>query len=163
YSNDSVRNNLVVRNKDTKEPNILILAHMDTVFPKGTATERPFSISENYAYGPGVIDMKASHVMLYYAIKNLIDKNDDSYKNIEIIFNNDEEIGTTFSRELIETQTKNKKYVLVLEPARVDGSIVSARRGVGSYTLEVVGKAAHAGIEPEKGFNAIQELALKIP
>jgi len=163
YPNETVGNNLVVRHKDAKQPNILILAHMDTVFPEGTAAERPFSIENNYAYGPGVIDMKASHVMLYYAIKNLIDKNNDSYKNIEILLNSDEEIGTTFSRELIETQARDKDHVLVLEPARVDGSIVSSRRGVGSYTLEVIGKAAHAGIEPEKGRNAIQELSLKIP
>jgi len=163
HPNDTFGNNLVLTHKDADQPEILILAHMDTVFPKGTVAERPYTSEGNYAYGPGVIDMKASHVMLYHAIKKLIEQDDNSYKNIEILLNSDEEIGTISSRNLIESQAKNKKYTLVLEPARVDGSIVSSRRGVGSYTLEATGKAAHAGIEPEKGISAIQELALKIP
>lgn len=163
HEHSTLGNTLVLKHEEAKKPDILILAHMDTVFPKGTVASRPFSIEGNYAYGPGVIDMKASHVMLYYAICELINKKDESYKNIELIFNSDEEIGSESSRKIIESQAKNKKYTLVLEPARVDGSIVSARRGVGNYILEVTGKAAHAGIEPEKGRSSIQELALKIP
>src|SRR5699024_1652992 len=163
YSNQNRGNNLVLRHQESKEPEILILAHMDTVFEKGTTKIRPFSIEGNYAFGPGVIDMKASHVMLYFAICELIKKEDNSYKNIEIIFNSDEEIGAETSKSLIENRAQAKKYALVLEPARKNGSIVSSRRGVGDYTLEINGKAAHAGIAPDKGVSAIEALAYKIP
>lgn len=158
----NVGNNLVIRHKDAVDPEILIAAHMDTVFPKGTANDRPFTISDGKAYGPGVIDMKASQVMVYFTLKALIEKNVSGYKNVEIILNSDEEIGTKSSRRLIENATSGKKWALVVEPARADGSIVSSRRGVGTYKLKVKGKAAHSGIEPEKGISAIEELAHKV-
>ena len=124
---------------------------MDTVFPEGTAMERPFRIEGNRAYGPGVIDMKASHASVLYAIKALIYQGVEGYKNVRIVLNSDEEIGSPTSREIIEREAKGRKYALVMEPARKDGSLVSARRGKGNYTLIVEGKAAHSGIEPEKG------------
>ncbi|KKI90296.1 carboxypeptidase [Bacillus sp. SA1-12] len=155
-------NHLIIEHKDAKEPKIIILAHMDTVYPQGTAVERPFRIQRNRAYGPGVIDMKASHAALLYAVKALINEGYHGHKDIRIVFNSDEEIGSPSSRKLIEREAKGKKYALVLEPARKDGSIVSARRGKGNYTLIVEGKAAHSGIEPEKGRSAIEELAHKI-
>jgi glutamate carboxypeptidase len=163
HQNKERGDNLVLSHQESDRPNILVLAHMDTVFPKGTAANRPFTVKGDYAYGPGVIDMKASHVMLYFAICELIRTENDSYKNIEIVLNSDEEIGTGSSRAIIEQQAKDKDCVLVLEPARADGSIVSARRGTGTYELEVHGKAAHSGIEPEKGRSAIEALAYKIP
>lgn len=155
-------NNLIVKHKEAVNPEIIIIAHMDTVFMKGTAAERPFTIKGERAYGPGVIDMKASHVTLLYAIKSLITENKSSFKNIQIIFNSDEEIGTITSRELIVEQARGKKYALIMEPARRDGSLVSARRGGGRYTIHVKGKAAHSGIEPQNGHSAIEELAHKI-
>ncbi|MGM7722400.1 M20 family metallopeptidase [Metabacillus sp. Hm71] len=155
-------NHLIIEHKDAKEPKIIILAHMDTVYPKGTAMVRPFHIKGNRAYGPGVIDMKASHAALLYAVKALKNEGYKGYKNIRLVFNSDEEVGSPTSREIIEREAKGKKYALVLEPARKDGSIVSARRGKGNYTLIVEGKAAHSGIEPEKGRSAIEELAHKI-
>lgn len=155
-------NCMVLSHKDALNPNILVLAHMDTVYPKGTALERPFNIQGDRAYGPGIIDMKVSQVMLYYTIKHLIETKDDSYKKIEIILNGDEQIGSSFSRTIIEERARLKEYVLVLEPARVDGSIVSARRGIAQYELEVKGIAAHTGIDPSKGINAITEIAHKI-
>ena len=135
---------------------------MDTVFPKGTVVQRPFTIEGERAYGPGVIDMKASQVTLLYAIKSLVDSNDPSYKNIQIVLNSDEEIGSPSSRSLIEKCAEDKGYALVMEPARKDGSLVSSRRGKGNYTLHVKGRAAHSGIEPEKGRSAIEELAHKV-
>ena len=155
-------NNISLKHKDAKDPEIIAIAHMDTVFPEGTAAERPFSIQGDRAYGPGVIDMKASHVMLYHAVKALSEAGDESYKNIEILLTSDEEIGSVSSRSVIEAHSKAKKYALVLEPARADGSIVSARRGAGSYELEITGKAAHSGIEPDNGRSAIRELAHKV-
>ncbi len=157
-------NHLIVRKKnvDPSKPTILILTHMDTVFEKGTARERPFSIKGNRAYGPGVIDMKASLVSVYYAINALLENEKESVGQVEILLTSDEEMGSQTSRELIEKHARNKKFALVMEPARKNGAIVSARRGKGLYTLEVIGKAAHSGIEPEKGRSAIEELAYKI-
>ncbi|HGN0867750.1 TPA: M20 family metallopeptidase [Providencia alcalifaciens] len=143
-------------------PEILILLHLDTVFPKGTVAERPFSIEGDRAYGPGVIDMKGSHVMVYQVIKQLYATNDERYKKIEVLLNCDEEIGSISSRPIIEECAKGKRYALVMEPARANGAIVSARRGVGTYVLTIQGKASHSGIAPEAGISAIQELAFKI-
>ncbi|QNF30348.1 M20 family metallopeptidase [Metabacillus elymi] len=155
-------NHLIIEHKDAIDPNIIILAHMDTVFPRGTAAERSFRIEGNRAYGPGVIDMKASQVSVLYAIKALVNEGYEGYKRIRIVLNSDEEIGSPSSREIIEREAKGKKYALVMEPARKDGSLVSSRRGKGNYTLIIEGKAAHSGIEPEKGRSAIEELAHKI-
>ncbi|MCM3442292.1 M20 family metallopeptidase [Metabacillus halosaccharovorans] len=155
-------NHLVIEHKESINPSIVILAHMDTVFPKGTVLERAFRIEGQRAYGPGVIDMKSSHAAVLFAIKALINERDEAYKHIKIILNSEEEIGSPTSKSLIEKEAKNTKYALVMEPARKDGSLVSARRGKGNYTLIVEGKAAHSGIEPEKGRSAIEELAHKI-
>ncbi|ATG17355.1 carboxypeptidase [Providencia alcalifaciens] len=146
----------------TTTPEILILLHLDTVFPKGTVAERPFSIEGDRAYGPGVIDMKGSHVMVHQVIKQLYATQDERYKKIEVLLNCDEEIGSISSRTVIEQCAKGKRYALVMEPARANGAIVSARRGVGTYVLTIQGKASHSGIAPEAGISAIQELAYKI-
>ena len=162
FTNETFGNNYRLRHKEAKEPNILILAHLDTVFPKGTVAERPFSIEGDRAYGPGVIDMKASHVLVYYAIKALYESGNEAYKDVEILLNCDEEIGSKSSRALIESSAQGKKAALVMEPARANGAIVSARRGVGTYQLKIEGKASHSGIAPEAGISAIQELSYKI-
>lgn len=145
-----------------KQAHIFIVAHLDTVFPQGTAARRPFTIKEDRAYGPGVIDMKASHVLVYYAMRALMETGCTAYKNVEILLNCDEELGSVNSRALIEQYAKNKSCALIMEPARANGAIVSARRGVGIYTLSIAGKASHAGIAPTEGISAIQELAYKI-
>lgn len=155
-------NHLLIQHKEATEPEIIIVAHMDTVFPDGTAAERPFTIKGDRAYGPGVIDMKASQVALLYALKALIVRGQSGYKNVFILLNSDEEIGSHTSRLLIEEKAKGKRYAFIMEPARKDGSIVSSRLGGGNYVLSVQGKAAHSGIEPQNGCNAIDELAHKI-
>ena len=155
-------NNLVIQHKDANNPKIILVAHMDTVFPKGTVAERPFRIEGDRAYGPGVVDMKSSHVELLYALKALQQAGIKSYENVQVILNSDEEIGSKTSRAIIEENSKGKEYALIMEPARKDGSLVSSRRGGGRYTLIVKGKAAHSGIEPQNGRSAIEELAHKI-
>lgn len=162
FNNEKLGNNYRLVHKEAKDPQIFIAAHLDTVFPKGTVAERPFSIEDTRAYGPGVIDMKASHVLTYYAINALMQSGNNAYKNVEIFLNCDEEIGSKTSRALIEQYAKNKSYALVMEPARANGAIVSARRGVGTYELLIEGKASHSGIAPEAGISAIQELSYKI-
>nr|WP_175476090.1 M20 family metallopeptidase [Evansella caseinilytica] len=143
-------------------PKILLLAHLDTVFSPGTAVDRPFQLIGNRAYGPGVVDMKGSLVTSLFAVKALVDAQSPAGKNVAILMTSDEEIGAPTGRALIEQQGLDKKAVLVMEPARQDGSLVTSRRGGGRYTLKITGKAAHSGVEPEKGRSAIKELAHKV-
>lgn len=158
---DERGNNVVIKHKEAVDPKIVIVAHMDTVFPEGTVKRRPFRIKGHYAYGPGVVDMKASLVSVLYAMKALVDSGNEAFKNVEIVLNSDEEIGSTVSRALIEKVAKDKEYSLIVEPGRKDGSIVSGRKGGGRYTIKVKGISAHAGVEHEKGRSAIEELAYK--
>jgi len=162
HENKHHGDNLVLQHKDARNPKVLIIAHMDTVFPKGTAKERPFSIKDGRAYGPGVVDMQSSLASVLYAVKALHKANNEAYKNVQIILNSDEEIGSPTSRELIEQLSKDKQYALVMESGRANGAIVSARRGGGGYTLTVKGKASHSGVAPEDGISAVEELAHKI-
>lgn len=155
-------NNMIIQHKNATDPKIILVAHMDTVFPEGTVAKRPFYIEGSRAYGPGVVDMKSSQVELIYAIKALQKIGSKSIENIQIILNGDEEIGSITSRPLIEEHSVGKEYALIMEPARKDGSLVTARKGGGRYDIIVKGKAAHAGVEPEKGRSAIEELAHKI-
>ncbi|WP_400163100.1 M20 family metallopeptidase [Brevibacillus sp. TJ4] len=155
-------NNLTIRHKDAVNPQILAIAHMDTVFVEGTVSERPFTRDEKRAYGPGVFDMKGSQVALLYALKALIEENEDACKNVVILLNSDEEIGSPQSRPLIEKVARETKYALIVEPSLSRETVVSERKGGGKYFLKVSGIAAHAGGEPEKGRSAIEELAHKI-
>ncbi|MBY7144929.1 M20 family metallopeptidase [Virgibacillus sp. NKC19-3] len=162
HKSEQYGNSITLRHQDATNPDILIVAHMDTVFPAGTASERPFTIRDGKAYGPGVIDMQASQVMVFYTMKALVEQQISAYKHVEIVLNSDEELGTISSRSLIEEKAKGKKAALVVEPAREDGSVVSSRRGSGVYELHIKGRAAHSGMNPENGINAIEELAHKI-
>ncbi|KMJ59531.1 carboxypeptidase [Bacillus sp. LL01] len=155
-------NHLVIQHPMAKEPRIIIVAHMDTVFPNGTVQTRPFKVEGERAYGPGVIDMKASQVSILYAMKALIYSRSNAYRDVVLVLNSDEEIGSPSSKSLIESKAEGKEFALIMEPARKDGSLVSARRGKGKYTISVKGRAAHSGIEPEKGRSAIEELAHKV-
>ncbi|OCS82476.1 M20 family metallopeptidase [Caryophanon tenue] len=158
-----VGNHLIIRHKETVRPRIVIVGHMDTVFPVGTAQDRPFTIKGSRAYGPGVIDMKASQVALFTALSTLVELGDkESYTNVHIILNSDEEIGSHRSKIVIENVALGKDYALILEPARDNGALVSARRGGGTYILRVYGKAAHSGIAPQDGISAIEEISYKI-
>jgi len=156
-----VGNNLLIRHPEAVNPQIVIIAHMDTVFKEGTVAERPFRKEGEYAYGPGVIDMKSSQVTTLFALKALIESGSNAHKNVEIILNTDEEIGSIYSRELIERTAKDKKYALILEPAQ-NGNLVSERKGGGKYLLKITGKSSHAGVAPENGISAIEELGNKI-
>lgn len=156
-----VGDNIVVRHPEAENPQIVMIAHMDTVFQEGTVAARLFTKKGDYAYGPGVIDMKASQVTTLFALKALLEKDSEAIKNIVLILNTDEEIGSIYSRKLIENIAKDKEYALILEPAQ-EGNLVSGRKGGGKYFLKVTGKSAHAGIEPENGISAIEELSSKV-
>lgn len=159
---DKVGDHLILKHHSAEKPSILLIAHMDTVFKEGTAKERPFYIKGNRAYGPGVADMKGSQVTLLYAMKHLLKNSPESLEKVIILLNSDEEIGSASSRPIIEKLSKTVDYALVMEPARKDGSIVTSRRGGGTYKLEIRGKAAHSGVAPQDGHSAIEEMGHKI-
>jgi len=141
------------------KPRVLLMGHMDTVYPTGTGWG--FSITGDRAHGPGVIDMKSGDLTLIYALKALKATTGIPVA-LRVFYNSEEEPGSPRSRHLIADIAKGIDYAFVLEPSDADGAIVTQRKGVGIFTLTVKGRSAHAGQEPEKGINANRELAFQI-
>jgi glutamate carboxypeptidase len=146
---------VVLRWGSEKAP-VLFVGHYDTVWPAGTLARKPFTVADGVARGPGIFDMKAGLVQALWAAKMLHE--DTSAPSIVFIVNSDEEIGSLTSRERIEQEARTSRATLVFEPS-FHGKVKTARKGVGMYTVEVEGRAAHAGSEPENGISAIDELA----
>ena len=141
---------------------LLLMAHMDTVFDEGTAAARPFQVRDGRAYGPGVTDDKAGVVCGFEAVEVLCDlAGFDDFAAITLVCSPDEEIGSPFSRPLLEALAADHDVAVGLEAARVGGELVSARKGISAFTLEVAGKAVHAGVRPAEGVNAVLEAAHK--
>lgn len=138
---------------------ILMIGHTDTVYSEGTVSQYPFHRKGSRAMGPGVSDMKAGLLNGLYAVHALRQSGFDDYAEIGIFCNSEEEIGSPTSRELYATYARHADAALILEAARESGAIVSARKGVGTYHVTIHGKAAHAGVEPDKGANAILALS----
>ena len=134
---------------------VLLLCHYDTVWPTGTLAEFPFEVHDGVARGPGTFDMKAGIVQALFALREVPDG------PVTVLFTGDEEIGSPSSRPLIEDEARDARAVLVLEPAE-DTRVKVARKGVRTFRVEVHGRAAHAGLAPEKGVNAAVELARQI-
>jgi len=147
-------------------PRILLIGHIDTVLPDGEAGRRPFAISRRdgarIATGPGILDMKSGVLIGMYALHLLIEGQQTNYSQVTFICNSDEEIGSPSSRPLIQQLAQQADAVLVLEPGRAQGTIVSSRKGCGQYRVEVYGLSAHAGVEPQRGRNAILELSYQV-
>src|SRR4030088_2332710 len=144
-------------------PQILVLGHLDTVYDIGTITRTPFRVSRGRAWGPGTFDMKAGLVIALYAMDALLAARCLPRKRVVFLWTSDEEIGSDSSRAVIEREAKHSDAVLVLEPAAgLDGRVKTGRKGVGEIELTVTGRAAHAGLNPEDGINAIEEIALQI-
>jgi glutamate carboxypeptidase len=142
---------------------IMVLGHLDTVYPLGTLAKMPFRISGGRAFGPGTFDMKGGHVQALFAVDALRAWNVPLRKRLVFLWNSDEEIGSDSSRHTIEAEARRSDAVLVLEPAfGPGGSLKTSRKGVGTAEIIVTGRSAHAGIDPEKGINAVHELALQI-
>jgi glutamate carboxypeptidase len=144
------------------EPPALVLAHYDTVWPLGTVERMPFRVEGGRAHGPGVFDMKASLVIAEFALEALTQLKLKPRRSLTLLITSDEEIGSPTSRAIIEDQARQSAYVLVLEPPLPGGKLKTARKGVGRFNLTVHGRAAHAGVEPEKGVNAVVELAHQV-
>lgn len=143
---------------------LLCVGHMDTVYPAGTAGSRPFRIEGTRATGPGVLDMKGGLTILLFALRALGETDSDAFRemDVSVFINSDEEVGSPSSRQIISDLALRHDAAIVLEPARPGGECVIARKGVGHFRMEVFGRQAHAGSQPELGINAIWELAHKI-
>jgi len=152
---------LVGRLEGSGGPRVLMIGHTDTVFDPGTVAECPFRVEGERAFGPGVSDMKAGLLTGFFAVEVLQEAGFDGFGRITYVNNPDEEIGSPFSRTYIAELAREADVALVLEGARENGDVVSARKGVSDYALEIVGRAAHAGVEPERGRSAILEAAHK--
>ena len=144
-----------------KNKGILVLAHMDTVFPLGTLEKMPFHETDDKVFGPGVADMKGGIVVALTAIAAAF-KNGSLASPVTALFTPDEEIKSETSRGLIEKLAADSLVVLVLEPGMEDGAVKTWRKGVGEFTVRVKGRAAHAGSDHEKGRNAIEEMAAQV-
>lgn len=140
------------------DPRVLILGHHDTVHPVGTIDRLPFVNDGGILRGPGVFDMKAGIIQALHAVAAL-----DDASHIEILLTADEEIGSRASKELLEDRARACGAVLVLEPSADGGALKIGRKGTGTFTIEIHGRASHAGLEPEKGINSLVELAHLIP
>jgi len=146
---------LIARLDGTGDRRILLVGHTDTVFDAGTAAERPFTVDGSIARGPGVSDMKGGLLTGMFAVHALRDAGIDAFGHITYVCNPDEEIGSPFSGPVIRDLAVHHDVAFVLEGGRDNGDIVSSRKGITDYVLTVHGRAAHAGVEPEKGRSAI--------
>jgi len=151
---------LVIGRLPGSGPRLLLIGHMDTVFEPGTAAERPFRIDGERALGPGVSDMKGGLLAGLHALDAL--RSVDRRPSVTFVANPDEEIGSPFSTPHIQGLIGEHDAALVLECARANGDIVSARKGIADYEVTITGRAAHAGVEPEKGRSAILEAAHQV-
>jgi glutamate carboxypeptidase len=136
-------------------PRALLVGHTDTVFPEGTAAARPFRIEDGRATGPGVTDMKSGLLTLLYGLEAALAAGPLPFERLTVIANPDEEIGSPASTPHVERVARASDVAFSLECARANGDIVSSRKGTGDYVITVTGRAAHAGVEPEKGRSAI--------
>jgi glutamate carboxypeptidase len=142
---------------------IMVLGHLDTVYPLKTLAKMPFRVAGGRAWGPGTFDMKAGLVLALFAVDALKALGIRPRKRLVFLWTSDEEVGSGTSRRLIESEARRSDAVLVLEPSfGTPGHLKTARKGVGTAQLLVTGRAAHAGINPEEGVNAVHELALQI-
>jgi len=143
---------------DTR-PSLLLLAHYDTVHPVGTLEKNACRIEDGKLYGPGTYDMKAGTYLALTALCDVVQSTGTAMP-VEFLIVPDEEIGSLYSRDLIEEHARRARYTLVCEPARANGGrCVTARKGTGMITLDVHGRPSHAGVAHEKGRSAIREIA----
>ncbi len=154
--------NGVVARRQGNGKNLLLICHLDTAFPEGFAKEHPFTIDGNHATGGGVLDMKACLVACLYAIRALDDLGISPQVGLTVLMSGDEERGSTAMLDVIKAEGRRADWCVVTEGARANGAIVAERKGNAQLDISAHGRAVHAGNEPEKGRNAVEELAMKI-
>lgn len=148
---------LILRTTGDKHGYILLLGHLDTVWPLGTLRTRPYLERGEIATGPGVFDMKAGLVQAMWGISALRQLH-GHLPDVVFLINSDEEMLSHRSRNLVESLAKDASLALVLEPS-ADGAVKTSRKGVGRFTIVIHGRAAHAGVDPWRGVNALEELS----
>lgn len=144
---------------------VLLLGHYDTVYPVGTLKTMPCRVADGRLWGPGALDMKSGIALMLQVIEALREWHGDSLpRPVTVLLVSDEEVGSDSSRPITESLAKNAEAVLVIEPSMgLQGAVKTARKGVGEYIVKAIGKAAHSGLDFEKGESAIIELARQIP
>jgi glutamate carboxypeptidase len=156
---DGCGDHLVARSSWGQDaPGILVLSHLDTVHPLGFIARLPFHVDGDSAFGPGIYDMKGGAYLAYHAFRQICATAERPLLGVTQLYVSDEEIGSPTSRALIEAEGRKAKYVLVTEPARDGGKIVTGRKGVARFEIFIRGVPAHAGTRPEDGRSAIREL-----
>jgi glutamate carboxypeptidase len=148
------------QSEDDKQ--LMIVGHLDTVWPAGTLAARPFRVEDGRAYGPGIFDMKAGVSIATFALRAIKELGRTTRRQIVMLMTCDEETGSDFSRPFIEDEARRARAALVLEPPIPGGAVKTARKGVGEFELIVRGKPAHAGNEPRAGVSAITEMAHQV-
>ena len=151
-------------NREPDQPGILVIGHLDTVWPLGTLARKPFTITaDGRATGPGIFDMKAGIAILLASLRTLhglVEPGREATSHpVRVLLTCDEEIGSRTSRALVEAEARRAMAVLVLEPPLPGGIVKTGRKGIAGFTLRATGRAAHAGLDPRHGINAIVELA----
>ena len=141
------------------QPRVLLVGHLDTVWPLGTVARWPFGVRDDQASGPGVFDMKAGVVQLLFALGLVGERR--GLDGVTLMLTTDEEIGSPSSRDLLADEARGARAVLIAEPS-FDGALKTERKGVALYRLEAAGRAAHAGLNPEQGINAAVEVARQV-
>src|SRR3989454_2478256 len=142
-----------------KSPPLVILGHTDTVHLRGSLASRPWRVEGSRIYGPGIFDMKANCALALEALRACEAADRKPQRPITVLLTCDEESGSPAGRGLVEAEARRAHAALVLEPSASDGRVKTARKGTGMFTIEVRGRAAHAGLDPEKGVSAVLELA----
>ncbi len=143
-------------------PGILVMGHFDTVHPIGTLEKLPFRREGNKAWGPGIQDMKGGNYLSLEAIRQLQRAGVKTKLPVTVLFTSDEEVGSPSTRDLIEAEAARHRYILVPEPARPDGGVVTGRYAIARFNLEATGRPSHAGARPGEGRSAIKEMARKL-
>jgi glutamate carboxypeptidase len=144
------------------EPGILILGHLDTVHPIGTLEKLPWRRDGSRCYGPGILDMKGGNFLALEALRQLARAGIETPLPVTILFTSDEEIGSPSTRELIEAEAAEHRYVLVPEPGRENGGVVTGRYAIARFNMEATGRPSHAGASLAEGRSAIRTMARKI-
>jgi len=144
------------------EPGVLILGHLDTVHPVGTLAKLPWRRGGGRCHGPGILDMKGGNYLALEALRQLARAGIATPLPVTVLFTSDEEIGSPSTRDLIEAEAKKHRYVLVPEPGRNDGGIVTGRYAIARFNMEAIGRPSHAGASLAEGRSAIRAMARKI-
>ena len=143
-------------------PGILVMGHLDTVHPVGTLRNLPFRRDSHYAWGPGILDMKGGNYMALEAIRSLQRAKITTRLPVTVLLTSDEEVGSPSTREMIEAEAARHRYVLIPEPARPTGGVVTGRYAIARFNLEATGRPSHAGSRLAEGRSAIKEMARKV-